>query len=198
MSGTRQFFAYFTGLLENPERSGTHTFDQWRFATAAKECLQLCLGNHHSFSKGARESAHHDNALCQNQPWLWIGWLGVHSRIQKGRHNLEVQQCKSFLKNDIIIKDLSLPQVILVESMWIHRFHRCSTDSTVNPWYFFWQWRHLNSVFSVHGLSTDNPHNTMIFLIFMESIWIVHWLHIDWVLRFHEPFHMDSIESLGI
>jgi hypothetical protein len=69
ISGTRQFFVYFTELLENPEQSGTHTFDQWRFATAAKECLQLCLCNHHSFSKGARESAHHDNALRRNQPW---------------------------------------------------------------------------------------------------------------------------------
>ena len=107
ISGTRQFFVYFTELLENPERSGTHTFDQWRFATAAKGCLQLCLCNHQSFSKGAREFAHHDNALHRNQPWVWIGQLGVHSRIRKGRHNLKVQQHKSFFKNDIVIDQYS-------------------------------------------------------------------------------------------
>ena len=63
-------------------------------------------------------------------------------------------------------EDLSLPQVILVDVPRI-------------PWIFFWQWTHPNSVFSVHGLSMDNPHNTMIFIIFMESMQIVHGLHMD-------------------
>ena len=34
-----------------------------------------------------------------------------------------------FVLDDRFLEDLSLPQVILVESMWIHRLHGCSTDS---------------------------------------------------------------------
>jgi hypothetical protein len=40
---TPAFLTYLTQLLENPERSGTHTFDQQRYMAAAKECLQLFL-----------------------------------------------------------------------------------------------------------------------------------------------------------
>ena len=114
--GTRQFFVYFTELLENPKRSGTHTFDQRRFATAAKECLQLCLCNHHSFSKGARKFVPHDNAVRRNHPWAWIQRLGVQSRIRKGRQNLKVQQHKSLFKDDIVVdQHSSFPENSLKE-----------------------------------------------------------------------------------
>src|SRR6267378_8203781 len=57
-----------------------------------------------------------------------------------------------------------------------HGFHGCSMDSMDVPWIpwnYFWQWTHPNSVFQ----SMDNPHITMIFIIFMESMRIVHGLH---------------------
>jgi hypothetical protein len=54
-NGTDEFCAYFAKLLKNPGRSGTHVFDQQRYATAAKECLELCLCSHHNFSKGTVE-----------------------------------------------------------------------------------------------------------------------------------------------
>ena len=44
--GIVEFCAYFA------EWSGTHVFDQQRYATAAKNCLELCLYNHRNFSKG--------------------------------------------------------------------------------------------------------------------------------------------------
>ena len=68
VEGTTDFLTYFVQLLENPERSGTHTFDQRRYATAAKESLQLYLCNHHKFSKGATDSDLHDKVL----QWQYI------------------------------------------------------------------------------------------------------------------------------
>jgi hypothetical protein len=58
-----EYFTYFKELLESPERSGNYSFDQQRYTTAAKECLQLYLCNHHKFSKGTTE---HDLALYRN------------------------------------------------------------------------------------------------------------------------------------
>ena len=46
-----RFFTYLAELLENPRRTGTHVFYQQRYATAAKECLQLCLCSHNTFLK---------------------------------------------------------------------------------------------------------------------------------------------------
>jgi len=94
--GTQDFFAYFAELLEDPGRSGTGSFDQQRYATAAKECLQLYLYNHHSFSMQATESALRDKALRRHKPSAWIARLGVHSRIRKGRNYVEVRQGKFF------------------------------------------------------------------------------------------------------
>jgi hypothetical protein len=94
--GTRDFFAYFAELLEDPGRSGTGSFDQQRYATAAGECLQLYLYNHHSFSMGATESALRDKALRRHKPSAWIARLGVHSRIRRGRNYVEVRQGEFF------------------------------------------------------------------------------------------------------
>ena len=93
--GTVDFLAYFIELLENPERSGTHAFDQQRYATAAKECLQLYLCRHHKFSKGATQSACRDKLLLKNQPWAWKARLGVYSRVRESRRHLKVRQRKS-------------------------------------------------------------------------------------------------------
>ena len=71
-NGTPEFLAYLTELLGNPERSGTRFFDQQRYTTAAKECLQLCLCSHHNFSKGVLKSSHHDRELRRNKPSAWI------------------------------------------------------------------------------------------------------------------------------
>jgi len=97
IAGTRTFLTYFTELLENPERSGTHVFDQQRYTTAAKECLQLCLCSHHNFSKRAIESGHRDRALRRSKPSAWITRMGVRSRIRKSRHHLKVRQCQSLV-----------------------------------------------------------------------------------------------------
>jgi len=86
---------YFVELLESPERSGTHIFDQERYATAAKECLQLYLCSHRNFSKGAPEFAYRDKAICRSKPWTWVSRLGVHSRIRKGRHHFRVLRRQS-------------------------------------------------------------------------------------------------------
>ena len=66
------------------DRGPTHVFDQERYATAAKECLQLpvCLYSHRNFSKRVMESARHDKALRKGKLWTWIARLGVNSRIQ--------------------------------------------------------------------------------------------------------------------
>ena len=86
-SGIDEFCAYFAELVENPRRSGTHTFDQQRYATAAKECLELCLCSHRNFSKGTVEFACY-KGLRRSKPWAWIARLGVHSRIRKARQYL--------------------------------------------------------------------------------------------------------------
>ena len=90
VTGTPEFLTYLIQLLENPERSGTHVFDQQRYVTAAKECLQLCLCNYHDFSKKATESGHRDSALRRSKPSAWIARMGSRSRIWKARHHLQV------------------------------------------------------------------------------------------------------------
>ena len=97
-AGTEEFLTYFTELLEDPQRSGTYAFDQQRYATAAKECLQLYLCNRHKFSKGATNLAHRAKVLLRNKPWAWKERLGAHSRIltairwQKSFESLYVAQ----------------------------------------------------------------------------------------------------------
>jgi len=87
---TPEFSTFFAEFLEDPERSNMHVFDQQRYTTASKESLQLCLCNHHNFSKGTMESAHRDKVLCRSKPWLWRRRLGVHSRTGKGRYHIKV------------------------------------------------------------------------------------------------------------
>jgi len=94
LSGAETFLTYFIDLLQNPDRSGTHSFDDQRYATAAKECLELCLCSHHKFSVGATESASGDKALLRNKPWAWKARLGVHSRMRKPMHHITVQRRK--------------------------------------------------------------------------------------------------------
>ena len=109
-NGTQDFFAYFAELLEDPGRSGTASFDQQRYATAAGECLQLYLYNHHSFSMGATESALRDKALRRHKPSAWIARLGVHSRIRKGRNYVEARQGKFFKHRSIEEHPSSFPE----------------------------------------------------------------------------------------
>jgi hypothetical protein len=90
MTGTLDFLTYLMELLENPERSGTRVFDQQRYTTAAKECLQLCLCSHHNFSMGVRESSHHDRELRRSKPLAWITRMRVRSRIRKA-WNLQLE-----------------------------------------------------------------------------------------------------------
>jgi hypothetical protein len=104
------YLAYFEKLLESPERSGTHIFDQKRYATAAKECLQLYLCSHHNFSKRATELACHDKALCRNKPSAWISRLGFYSRIRKARHHFKVEQYKSLKARLCITQHSSFPE----------------------------------------------------------------------------------------
>jgi len=94
-AGTEDFLAYLVQLLETPEQSGVCVFDQQRYTTAAKECLQLCLCNYHSFSKGLMESGHHDRALRRSKPSVWIARMGVRSRMWKARRHFKVQKFKS-------------------------------------------------------------------------------------------------------
>jgi len=89
------YAVYFVELLESPERSGTYIFDQKRYATAAKECLQMYLCSHRNFSKGAAEFACRDKALRRSKPWDWVARLGVHSRIRKGRHHFRILRRQS-------------------------------------------------------------------------------------------------------
>ena len=111
LPGTPEFFTYFIELLENPERSGTHAFDQHRYVTAAKECLQLCLCSHHKFSKGATERVCRDKALLRNQPWTWKAQLGVHSRIRKAmNHGRATFRRWNLLKYYDNYQHYSLPQ----------------------------------------------------------------------------------------
>jgi hypothetical protein len=109
-AGADEFFTYFKELLESPERSETCVFDQQRYATAAKECLQLCLCYHHNFSRGATELTRRDRALRRSKPSAWITRLGVHSRIWKARHRLKVLQRKSFESRITIDQQTSFPQ----------------------------------------------------------------------------------------
>jgi hypothetical protein len=85
-------FSHLRELLENPERSGTHIFDQQRYAMAAKECLQLYLCSRRNFFnlKGATRFSCHDKAMRRSKPWEWVARLGVHSRIWKARHYFKV------------------------------------------------------------------------------------------------------------
>lgn len=88
-------FSYLTNFLESPEWSWTHTFDQQQYATAAKECLQLCLFSHHNFSRGAAEFTCHNKVMRRSKPWGWIAWLGVHSRIRNERRHFTLLQRRS-------------------------------------------------------------------------------------------------------
>ena len=94
LSGTGAFLTYFMDLLRNPGRSGTHTFDEQRYATATKECLELCLCSHHKFSMEAKKSTRLDKELLRNKPWAWKTRQGVHSGIRKTMHHLTVQRRK--------------------------------------------------------------------------------------------------------
>jgi hypothetical protein len=107
-TGTLEFLAYFAELLEDPERSKTHFFDSQSYATASKECLQLCLSNHRRFSKGMLESDHGDKALRRSKPFAWIRQLGVHTRIRKCRRQLNVRQRKSLKRRITIDQYVSL------------------------------------------------------------------------------------------
>jgi hypothetical protein len=88
---TPEFLTYLTRFLENPERAGTRVFDQQRYTAAAKECLQLCLCSYRHFSKEVMESGLYDRALRRSKPSAWIARMGIHSRIRKGRHYLQLQ-----------------------------------------------------------------------------------------------------------
>ena len=92
LDAAQEFCAYFAELLKNPGRSGTHVFDQQRYATAAKECFELCLCSRRNFSKGATEFTCRDSGLRRSKPWAWIARLGVRSRIRKARQHLVQQQ----------------------------------------------------------------------------------------------------------
>jgi len=83
IGNNKEFLTHFTELLENPERSGAYAFDQNKYATAANECLQLYLCNHHTFSKGATDSAYHDRVLLRNKPWTWKVRQGAHSGVRE-------------------------------------------------------------------------------------------------------------------
>ena len=95
LSGTPIFFTYFTELLENPGRSGSHAFDQHRYVTAAKECFQLCLCSHHKFSKEATELSLRDKVLLRNKPWARKARLGIHNRMRTATHYVTVWRWKS-------------------------------------------------------------------------------------------------------
>jgi len=101
--GIDEFCAYFAELVQNPGRSGTHIFNQQRYATAVKECLELCLCSHRTFSKGAIQLAC-DNGLRRSKPWAWIARLGVHSRIRNARKHV-VQKLRT-----VVDQYASLPE----------------------------------------------------------------------------------------
>jgi hypothetical protein len=109
LPGTPEFFSYLMELLESPERSGTHIFDQQKYVTAAKECLQLYLCSHHKFSKRATQFTLHDQILHQSKPSAWLARLGVHSRIWKARHHFKVQE-HNFIKTRTISLYNSFPE----------------------------------------------------------------------------------------
>jgi len=105
-----QYFVYFTKLLESPEKSGTHIFNQQRYVTAAKECLQLYLCSHRKFSKGATEFACHDKALRRSKPWEWVARLGVHSRIREAKHHFKVLRHQSIEVQAVSYQDDSFSE----------------------------------------------------------------------------------------
>jgi len=104
----QEFFNYFAGLLEDPQRSKAYVFDEQRYAAASKECMQLCLSRHSTFSRGAVEFAYRDNVLRRNKPLQWRSRLGVHSRIRKGRRHVKARQLKSLQAQDFL--DQSVPE----------------------------------------------------------------------------------------
>jgi len=124
--GTLEFLTYFIELLENPERSGSHVFDQHRYATAAKECLQLCLCSHHKFSKRVTELTLHDRVLLRNKPWAWKARLGIHSRRHRAMCHVAVQQWKYLKAWTYISQYASFPR-----SSCEHEYYRS----------FVYQWR---------------------------------------------------------
>jgi len=81
--GTLDFLVYFKEFLNNPWRSWIHAFDAPSYVTAAKECLQLYLCNHHKFSQGATDSDRCCKVLLRNKPWTVKVRLGANSRIPK-------------------------------------------------------------------------------------------------------------------
>ena len=103
-----EYAAYLMVFLESPERSGTHFFDEQRYAAAAKGCLQLCLCSRHNFSKGVTKFACRDKAMRRSKPWEWVARLGLHSRIRKGRHRLKVRKHK-LLKGTFIVQFSAFP-----------------------------------------------------------------------------------------
>ena len=110
LPGTREFFSYLAGFLENPDRSGNYIFDQQRYATATKECLQLYLCSRRNFSKGATEFTLHDQTLRRSKPLAWLARLGVHSRIWKARNRFKAQQLQSIKAQGILSQHDSFPE----------------------------------------------------------------------------------------
>ena len=72
------------------------------------------------------------------------------------------------------LEDLSLPRVFHAESARIRGIHGFSTDSMVNPQYFFLAVGPLK--FGIQSMDSPWTFNEFIlfYLIFMESIWTVH------------------------
>jgi len=98
----QEFFNYFAALLENPQRSKAHSFDQERYVVASKECMQLCLCLHSKFSRRVREYAYRDKALRRRKPSLWRRRVGVHGRIRKARYHFKARQLKSLKAQDYL------------------------------------------------------------------------------------------------
>jgi hypothetical protein len=141
--GDWDYAEYFVELLESPERSGTHIFDQKRYATAAKECLQLYLCSHRDFSKGATEFACRDMAICRSKPWAWVARLGVRSRIRKGRRHFKAlrrQSIKASHRDFCVIPSLkiftstSITDSCRTDGHWTY-FH-----SSWSNLQFLWNW----------------------------------------------------------
>ena len=128
--GTPEFLTYLTQLLENPERSGTHIFDQQRYTVAAKECLQLCLCSHHNFAKGVIESDRRDRELRRSKPSAWIARMGLlnRSRIWKERCYLQVQ-----LKRIAIYQDHPFPENSLKHEYYRSLAYQWALDLRRNP-----------------------------------------------------------------
>jgi hypothetical protein len=115
--------AYLAELLENPGRSGTHVFDQQRYATAVKECLELCLCSHLKFSKRAIAFAC-NNELRRSKPWAWIARLGVHSKIRKARQHVVRQQ----KLRTVVDQHASLPENSLKHEYYRSLAYRWALD----------------------------------------------------------------------